>query len=277
MNALTRTYEAGTVLFEENDPGSRMYVVTSGKVSVTRRLGDAEIVLATIGAGEFFGEMALLEQLPRTATATVAERAELLEIDEETFNAMLHDNSELAQRMLRRLSARLRDTDRRFQNALIENGVGRMLEVLRGLLRHGQPDEGHWLVVRPTFDIFAYAGIANTQRESVERRLERARLIERRKDDWRIANEVTLADFSEYLQLHQTYDPLIARELGELKASELHEDVLERLIKRVLVDGMANGEEDPASAQRVLGEYERYLSLKERFGPMTSGSTLATV
>ncbi len=268
MRGLTRTYEAGTVLFEENDPGSRMYVVSSGKVKITRHLGDSEIVLATIGPGEFFGEMALLVQLPRSATATVTDAAELVEIDDETFHAMLRDNSEIAQRMLRRLSARLRDTDRRLQNALVENGVGRMLEVMRGLLLQGVPDEGHWVRVKTNVDCFALAGIVTSHREDVEHRLQRAHLLERDGESLRIADEATLAEFSDYLQLHQTYDPLITRELGELELHSMQSELIERLVKGVLVDSMATGEGDERSAQRVLKEYERYLTLKERFGPI---------
>jgi len=268
MRALTRTYAPGTVLFEQNDPGSRMYVVSSGRVKISRRLGDTEIVLATITDGEFFGEMALLEQLPRSATATTIDESELVEIDEETFHTMLRENSEIATRMMRKLCGRLRDTDRRLQNSLIENGIGRMLEVLRALLMQGVPAEEHWVRVRPSFDFFAHAGITVGQRDDIEGRLHRAKLMRRDGADTLVANEATLAEFSDYLQLHQTYDPLIAHELGDISNADLHESTVDRLVKHILVDSMQSDHSDTQSDERVLKEYDRYLALKERFGPI---------
>ena len=66
-----RDFPAGAVVFEEGDPGSRMYVIQSGAVRVLKRVGAREIELARLGAGEAFGEMALLEGRPRSATAVV--------------------------------------------------------------------------------------------------------------------------------------------------------------------------------------------------------------
>ena len=64
-----RDFPPGAVVFEEGDPGSRMYVIQSGDVRILKRVGAREIELARLGAGEAFGEMALLEGQPRSATA----------------------------------------------------------------------------------------------------------------------------------------------------------------------------------------------------------------
>src|SRR5689334_370646 len=103
LSALTREYPTGAVLFEENDPGSRMFVIRSGKVRIFRRVGEAEIVLAFLGPGDFFGEMALLETLPRSATAQVVEPSRLVEVDAGTFEDMIRNNSEIAVRIMRKL------------------------------------------------------------------------------------------------------------------------------------------------------------------------------
>src|SRR2546430_17715708 len=66
---LVRRHPSGTVLFREGDRGQTMYVIRSGKVNISKRIGDSEITLAVLGAGEFFGEMALLGGLPRSAGA----------------------------------------------------------------------------------------------------------------------------------------------------------------------------------------------------------------
>ena len=65
-----REFPRGTVLFREGDPGGEMYVVSRGKVSISARGGAVEKVLSTLGQGEFFGEMSILNDAPRSATAT---------------------------------------------------------------------------------------------------------------------------------------------------------------------------------------------------------------
>jgi CRP-like cAMP-binding protein len=269
MKELTRFYPQGAVIFEENDPGSRMYVVKLGRVKISRRLAGSEVVLANIPPGEFFGEMALLEDLPRSATATVLEDSELIEIDKQTFEQMIRHSSEIAVRMMRKLAERLRATDRRLQGALIENGVGRVLEGLRTLASRGEPcADGEWVRVPandPGYDVYPHAGIPLAQRREVERRLIDAKVVRRYQGDFFVAEEKRLAAYGDFLQLHQIYDPLITRELGD---AQLEEDGVERLVRRMLIEKMATEDgivADPAS-DRVVREYERYLTLKARFG-----------
>jgi CRP/FNR family cyclic AMP-dependent transcriptional regulator len=269
-STLSRSYSAGTVLFHEHDPGSRMYVVKAGRVRVWRRLGDHEIVLAHIGEGEFFGEMALLEGLPRSATATVAIDSELVEIDKETFEAMLKANSEIAVRMMRKLCSRLREADRRLQTALIEHGLGRVIEALRSVSSGGEPvKSGGWVrlsTAQGAVDFYARAGIPVADRKDVETRLERAKILRRYDGDVFIADEKTLDAFSDYLHLHNIYHPLISREFADVQ--NLPQDDVRRLVKRMLIEKMATEQgivADPVS-DRVAEQYDRYVRLQERFG-----------
>src|SRR5689334_20084013 len=93
-----RSVPAGTVLFREGEPGGEMYVLQSGTVTISKRMGDIEKMLSTIQPGEFFGEMAILNNKPRSATATCAEDCSLLVIDSKTFEAMVRGNGEIAVR-----------------------------------------------------------------------------------------------------------------------------------------------------------------------------------
>jgi CRP-like cAMP-binding protein len=75
----SRTYHAGEVLFMEGDIGRALFILESGKVELAKKdaaTGENRVIF-TVSSGDFFGEMALLEQMPRTATATAAERAKL--------------------------------------------------------------------------------------------------------------------------------------------------------------------------------------------------------
>ncbi|MEO8706862.1 MAG: cyclic nucleotide-binding domain-containing protein, partial [Kofleriaceae bacterium] len=68
LDRFGRDFEAGTVLFEEGQPGDYMYVVQSGEIEIRRQVGETERVVAVLPPGEFFGEMAILNGRPRSAT-----------------------------------------------------------------------------------------------------------------------------------------------------------------------------------------------------------------
>jgi CRP-like cAMP-binding protein len=111
-------YTEGHVLFREGDAGDEMYILQSGRVAIKKKVEDGETVLAVLEKGDFFGEMAMLERLPRSATAEVVEAGDLVVISGDMFGDMIKANPEIAVRMLRKQSIRLRDTNRQLEQAL---------------------------------------------------------------------------------------------------------------------------------------------------------------
>jgi len=99
--------EAGKVIFREGDPGSEVYVVLEGKVELRVR----GYLLETVGGGGILGEMALIEQAPRVATATAKTAAELLPISEGRFMSMIQQTPSFALQVMKVISARLRKMD----------------------------------------------------------------------------------------------------------------------------------------------------------------------
>lgn len=99
----------GELIFEEGDRGSHMYIIESGEVEIVKRAGGNERRVAKLGPGNFFGEMAVLEAMPRSASARCLSNCRLLPIDTPTFQRMLHDYPEITVRILKRLSERLRN------------------------------------------------------------------------------------------------------------------------------------------------------------------------
>ena len=102
------TYKAGAAVIKEGDPGQEMFVVESGSVEVFRGSGKKERRLSLLEAGDFFGEMALLDNQPRSASVRAATDCQLLVIDATTLDQMLRQHAEVAVRMLRNLTGRLR-------------------------------------------------------------------------------------------------------------------------------------------------------------------------
>ena len=95
-------FSKGTVLFPEGDEGEEMYIIRSGKVAIKKRVAHGEIVVAVLEKGDFFGEMAMLEHIPRTAGAEVVEDGDLIVIGSDVFGDMVKNNPEIAVRMLRK-------------------------------------------------------------------------------------------------------------------------------------------------------------------------------
>ncbi|MEM7480259.1 MAG: cyclic nucleotide-binding domain-containing protein [Acidobacteriota bacterium] len=104
-------FAKGSFVFTEGELGTHMYIIQEGKVEILQRLGGEDRQAAVLEKGDFFGEMAVLEDLPRNASARTLADTRLLQIDSSTFDQMLKDNPEIGVRMMRKLSRRLRETD----------------------------------------------------------------------------------------------------------------------------------------------------------------------
>jgi serine phosphatase RsbU (regulator of sigma subunit) len=110
--ATSRAYPKGQVLVREGEIEHVFYIVADGEVAITHRLGpDLDRLVAVRRAGEFFGEMALIENKPRSASATTLTEARVLEISEEVFNDFLARSPGMALSMIRHITANLRHAD----------------------------------------------------------------------------------------------------------------------------------------------------------------------
>lgn len=100
-----RVYEPGTVIVRQGDPGMGFYLIADGRVEVTH---DGHRI-RELGPGEFFGEMALMEERARTATVTARERTRCLQLVRWDFRALLKEHPDLAVRLLEVVVRRLRE------------------------------------------------------------------------------------------------------------------------------------------------------------------------
>lgn len=109
---------AGEYVFREGELGTEMFILQEGQVEILKLVGGAEEQLAVLEKGDFFGEMSLLEDLPRTATARAITDCKVIRINGSTFDQMLRTKPEIAVRIMRKLSRRLRQTDQMLREAL---------------------------------------------------------------------------------------------------------------------------------------------------------------
>jgi len=112
----SRDFATGDFVFREGELGTEMFIVQGGRVEVLKKLQGVEKQLAILEKGDFFGEMSLLEDLPRTASVRALEESKLIEINGATFDHMLRTKPEIAVRIMRKLSRRLREADKMLQS-----------------------------------------------------------------------------------------------------------------------------------------------------------------
>jgi CRP/FNR family cyclic AMP-dependent transcriptional regulator len=131
LERFARDFPAGTVLFEEGQPGDYMYIVVSGEVEIRRQVGETERVLAVLPAGEFFGEMAILNGRSRSATAIVRSQSRLLVIEGKMFEAMLRARPEIAMRIIKALATRLENANQHVELLLLPTPDHKVVQCLR--------------------------------------------------------------------------------------------------------------------------------------------------
>ncbi|MEW6685472.1 MAG: cyclic nucleotide-binding domain-containing protein [Candidatus Edwardsbacteria bacterium] len=114
-----------TPLFFEGDEGSELYIIISGKIKISKRIpGGPDQILATLSAGDYLGEMALIDDFPRSATATVQEDCLLLSLQKEDFDSLLSAEPLLSLKLYKAftktLSTRLRETNKKLKETEIQ-------------------------------------------------------------------------------------------------------------------------------------------------------------
>jgi CRP/FNR family cyclic AMP-dependent transcriptional regulator len=119
-----KVYHPGEVVFEEGDPGRALFVVVDGAVEITRATAHGAYVLNTLGPGDAFGELALIDDFPRSATARVATPGRLLILYKSDFDTLMDGNARIAVVVMRNLSRLLAIYARRKPVLATEPGSG---------------------------------------------------------------------------------------------------------------------------------------------------------
>ncbi|MBN2568847.1 MAG: Crp/Fnr family transcriptional regulator [Deltaproteobacteria bacterium] len=163
----------GEVLFHKGDKGTAFYVVRKGSIKIVlpSRMGD-EVAPAIFSEGDFFGEMALLDGMPRSADAVSLEQTELLALKRKDFLLFLRKNEEAMDAILSYLSMRLRKTDDLLKDAHFLNISRRLARRLVELIKkHGCPMEDGEMIIDLDLNQSDLASMVGATRESINKEL----------------------------------------------------------------------------------------------------------
>lgn len=124
-----RTYHPGEIIFAEYEPGDSFYLIQAGKVKITKIVGDIEKTLDILQPPEIFGEMAILEGAPRSATAQAIETVKVLEFNRANFEILMMGNPQIALRLLKLFTKRIWDQKRRFMILTLDDPQAKIADV----------------------------------------------------------------------------------------------------------------------------------------------------
>ncbi len=168
--AKSRRHLKDEVVFHEDESGDVFCLIREGRVKVTMVSPEGkEIILSMLGPGDFFGEMSLLDDEPRSATVMATENLELLIIWRSDFVQLLQENFSITRKVLAELSLRLRTASGRIESLATMDVYGRLARFLLDLAVNGgkEVEGGYVAVTRPTHQ--AIANTIGTSRETVSR------------------------------------------------------------------------------------------------------------
>jgi len=165
-----RSYPRHSFMLRAGEKTDALYIILSGRAKVVIDDGDGrEVTLTTIGPSEFFGEMSLIDEKPRSASVEALEACEVLYISKPAFMACLKDNFDAAMLILRNVVGRLREADRKIASLALMDVHGRVARLLMDLARDVN---GMWVVDTGSEEM---ARMVGASREMVSRVLKEMR------------------------------------------------------------------------------------------------------
>jgi len=166
------TLRKGELLFSKGSKGDSLFIVKKGRIKIflSSPLGD-EVVLAIFSEGDFFGEMSLLDGMPRSADAMAIETTELFTLSREDFLSFLHQNEKAMQTVLMSLSLRLRKTDDLLEDTCFLQISERFAKKLLQLAAEHGRKEGETVVIDLAVTQRELAGMVGASRESINKEL----------------------------------------------------------------------------------------------------------
>jgi CRP-like cAMP-binding protein len=134
-----RTFQPGEMIFSEFEPGDTFYLIQSGRVELVKIIGDIEKTLDILQPSEMFGEMAILENSPRSATAIALDTVKVLEFNAQNFEILVLGNPQIALKLLRMFAKRIYDSKRRFMILTLDEPQAKIADVFL-MLDETQPN-----------------------------------------------------------------------------------------------------------------------------------------
>ncbi len=174
-------YQKGRIIFCEYEPGDTFYLIQKGRVQLTKIIGSIEKTIDILNPNEIFGEMAILEESPRSASAIALDNVRLLAFNRENFQSLMQGTPQIALKLLKLFSKRIFDQSRRLMILKLSNVQARIADVFL-MLDEGSPvadeNDDSRTFYTTISDIAHWAGISTDEARVVINQFASQRRIE---------------------------------------------------------------------------------------------------
>ena len=192
-----KTFDKDEIVFSEYEPGNSFYLIQTGRIRLLKILNGIEKTLEILNPGEMFGEMAILEEAPRSATAVAMDHTEVFVFNRQNFSILMQGNPGIAFTLLRVFTKRIFDSKRRFQILTLKDLDARIADVFLMLAENRPNQFSDNKKKRVDFkntvdDIAHWAGISVIETKQIISKFISQRRIEMEKDRMIVKN---LGDF----------------------------------------------------------------------------------
>ncbi|ADO74968.1 Crp/Fnr family transcriptional regulator [Stigmatella aurantiaca] len=166
----SRRYAKGEVIFHQGDVGTALYIVRKGEVAIRLSSDEGkEVILALLDRGDFFGELALLDEEPRSTDAVAREEADLLSLQREDFRRFLEARPQVAMRLLSTLSRLVRRVTQLVHDTTFLDARTRLVRVLLELAEHQSQPAAEGITITPKLTQSELANLCGLTRESTNK------------------------------------------------------------------------------------------------------------
>ena len=168
----TVRFPRGTTIFDEGEPGDRLYIITDGKVKLARHAPDGrENLLTVMGPSDMFGELSIFDPGPRTSSAVCVTEVSAATMDSEMLHNWITDHPEISSQLLRVLARRLRRTNNTLADLIFTDVPGRVAKALLQLANRFGTQDGASLRVHHDLTQEEIAQLVGASRETVNKAL----------------------------------------------------------------------------------------------------------
>ncbi len=168
----TAKYPRGTTIFEEGEPGDRLYIIISGKVKLARHSADGrENLLTVMGPSDMFGELSIFDPGPRTSSAVCVTEVICATMDSVMLHQWIAEHPQISEQLLRVLARRLRRTNNSLADLIFTDVPGRVAKALLQLANRFGMQEGNALRVNHDLTQEEIAQLVGASRETVNKAL----------------------------------------------------------------------------------------------------------
>lgn len=202
INQYGKKYAPGDYIFKEGDIGEVMFIIHKGKVNITKRTDEGEKVLVTLASGDFFGEMAIIDKAPRSASAIAAEETICIVLDEELFEQQMQRNAKIVKKILKNMSARLRAMNDQLQNLTTKDYN---MRVVNTLLLHVHKNGDNSALAMNTLVQQTGMEEHKSKLDEILQAMGKARVIAMSGDSIIVSSSANIEKYKQYLEMKKAF------------------------------------------------------------------------